>query len=339
MPELIKHVFPGHGEFYFGDCRELLATLPDKSIDLVLTDPPYFRVVSNEWDRQWPDIFAFQKWVGKIGVELKRVTKDNASIYWFGDDKTVAYCQTELDKYFSLINSLVWHKTNPNVKGIMTYRSYGITTERILFYEHKNATGLPAAGLEAIHSRPDFFQSIKKYMRAERAKLMEAMGFTIKKQCSNYLTELLGHTAHRHYFDDSQFEFLNAENYAKLQKSGFFGREYEDLRREYEDLRREYEDLRRVWHPDLNAREVLTFNNPATEHHPTQKPLELIAYLLDRSSKNGMTVLDPFAGSGTTAIAAIRQGCRFICCEKDRAYFDAAVARIQRETAQLRLPL
>ena len=336
---MTHHDFPGHGTIYNGDCMDLLTTLPDKSINLVLTDPPYFRVASNDWDKQWTDIFAFQKWVGQIGEALKRVSKDNASIYWFGDDKTIAYCQTELDKHFSLINSLVWNKTNPQIKGIMNNRSYAPTTERILFYEHKNATGLPATGCEAIHSRPDCFQSIKKYMRAERAKLMEARGFTTVKQCSDFLTKLLGHTAHSHYFADSQFAIPNAENFAKLQTSGFFRREYEDLRREYEDLRREYEDLRRVWHPDSKALEVLTFNNPATEYHPTQKPLPLIAYLLDRSSNPGMTVLDPFAGSGTTAIAAIRQGCRFICCEKDPNYYAAAVERIKRETAQLLLPL
>ena len=73
--------------------------------------------------------------------------------------------------------------------------------------------------------------------------------------------------------------------------------------------------------------------------HPTQKPVALISRQLEEYAEPGMTVLDPFAGSGTTAIAALWQGCRFICCEKDRAYFDAAVARIQRETAQLRLPL
>lgn len=333
MSNLFKHEFPGHGEIWLGDCRDLLATLPDKCIDLVLTDPPYFRVVSNDWDKQWPDIFAFQQWVGEIGSELKRVTKDNGSLYWFGDDKTIAYCQVELDKHFSLINSLIWEKTAPQqLKNIMSLRSYATTTERILFYEQKTATGRPESGLVAIHSRPDCFQSIKKYMRDERVKLMKAMGFATLKQCSNYLTDILGHTAHRHYFDDSQFEIPNAENFAKLQKSGFFSREYEGLRREYEGLRR-------VWHSDRNAREVLTFNTVPAELHPTQKPLPLIAYLLDRSSNPGRTILDPFAGSGTTAIAAIRQGCRFICCEKNRTYFDAAVARIQRETAQLRLPL
>lgn len=56
---MTHHDFPGHGTIYNGDCMDLLTTLPDKSINLVLTDPPYFRVASNDWDKQWTDIFAF----------------------------------------------------------------------------------------------------------------------------------------------------------------------------------------------------------------------------------------------------------------------------------------
>lgn len=41
MPDFIKHDYPGHGTIYNGDCIDLLATLPEKSIDLLLTDPPY----------------------------------------------------------------------------------------------------------------------------------------------------------------------------------------------------------------------------------------------------------------------------------------------------------
>jgi len=44
-----------------GDCLEVLPTLPDASVDLILTDPPYFRAKALDWDRQWPsaDVWAF----------------------------------------------------------------------------------------------------------------------------------------------------------------------------------------------------------------------------------------------------------------------------------------
>lgn len=50
------------------DRMDVLRALPDKCVDLVLTDPPYFRVVKNDWDNQWKDIIEFQKFVGEIGL-------------------------------------------------------------------------------------------------------------------------------------------------------------------------------------------------------------------------------------------------------------------------------
>lgn len=304
---------------------EVLRTLPDKCVDLVLTDPPYFRVVSNEWDRQWKDIFEFQKWVGEIGTELQRVMKDNASLYWFGDDKTIAYCQVELDKSFHLINSLIWEKPSPlSCKGIMQNRSFASSTERILFYEKKGSNGRPETGNEKIHSMPENFQSIKDFMRRERDKLMESKGFKTKKEVGDFLTKLLGHTAHSHYFSDSQFCIPNKENYKKLRSTGFF--------------HREYEDLRRIWNPHPDALDVLEYCTVPGELHPTQKPIPLISFLMERSSKEGDLILDPFSGSGTTAIAAHRLGRRFICIEKDADYYAASVERLHRERQQLQLP-
>ena len=320
---------------------EVLRTLPDKCVDLVLTDPPYFRVVKNDWDNQWKDINEFQKWVGEIGTELRRVMKDNASFFWFGDDKTIAYCQVELDKLFRLINSLIWEKTAPRTaKNILNLRSFATTTERLLFYEKKSANGKPATGLETIHSMPEAFQSIKEYMRGERDKIKAAKGCRTEKEFCEYVNELTNTASlvSRHYFSDSQYRFPTPERYALLQKSGFFRREYEDLRREYEDLRREYEDLRRYWNPAVDAKEVLKFSIEQKQQHPTQKPLKLISYLMKRASKNGAIILDPFSGSGTTAIAAHRLGRRFICVEKDAEYHAASVERLNRERQQLQLP-
>ena len=72
--------------------------------------------------------------------------------------------------------------------------------------------------------------------------------------------------------------------------------------------------------------------------HPTQKPVALMAWTMDRVGlPEGTTVLDPFTGSGTTAIACIRTGRRFIGIEKDAAYFEVVKARIESELSQGRL--
>ena len=69
--------------------------------------------------------------------------------------------------------------------------------------------------------------------------------------------------------------------------------------------------------------------------HPTEKPVVLMAWTLDVSRVPvGATVLDPFMGSGPTAIACIRTGRKFIGIEKDAKHFDTACERIRRELAQ-----
>ncbi|WP_308225032.1 site-specific DNA-methyltransferase [uncultured Prevotella sp.] len=71
--------------------------------------------------------------------------------------------------------------------------------------------------------------------------------------------------------------------------------------------------------------------------HPTQKPVELMVQLIAASTKEGDTVLDPFMGSGTTAIAAIREKRNFIGFELNKEYYDKACKRIKLEQAQLTL--
>jgi DNA modification methylase len=69
--------------------------------------------------------------------------------------------------------------------------------------------------------------------------------------------------------------------------------------------------------------------------HPTQKPVELMAWSMEQAKvAEGATVLDPFMGSGTTGIACIRTGRRFVGVEKDPAHFATVVERIRRELAQ-----
>lgn len=305
-------------KIHHADCLEFMKQLPDKCIDLVLTDPPYFRVTRNKWDRQWPDIHSFQKWVGEIADELQRVLKANGAIYWFGDDKTIAYCQVELDRRFSLINSLVWRKLNPvSQKAKGGLRSYAICTERCLFYEQNQ-------------NSPNYLKSIKEYMRRERERICAAKGFKTEKEFYEYVNELTrtSSVVRRHYFSDSQYVFPTQEMYSRLQISGFFSREYEDLRRQYEEQRR-------VWNQDSRAVEVLEYAHCQPPiHHPTQKPVALISFLMERASNEGALVLDPFSGSGTTAIAAHRLGRRFICVEKDPEYHAASVKRLEEEMKQ-----
>lgn len=68
--------------------------------------------------------------------------------------------------------------------------------------------------------------------------------------------------------------------------------------------------------------------------HPTQKPLELMEYLIRLVTQPGGVVLDPFVGTGTTAVAAKRQGYNFVACDLSAAYASIARARLAAEQTE-----
>lgn len=84
-------------------------------------------------------------------------------------------------------------------------------------------------------------------------------------------------------------------------------------------------------------RQILYFNSDRDTFHPTQKPVALIQYLIRTYSNEGDTILDNCMGSGTTAIAAIREKRNFIGFELNKEYYDKACKRIELEQAQLTL--
>ena len=71
--------------------------------------------------------------------------------------------------------------------------------------------------------------------------------------------------------------------------------------------------------------------------HPNEKPLELIRHIVDTHSNSGDRILDPFMGSGTTGVAAVSLGRKFIGIEIEEKYFDIACRRIAKELSQPRM--
>ncbi len=88
---------------------------------------------------------------------------------------------------------------------------------------------------------------------------------------------------------------------------------------------------------DVNFTNVWSFLPPYRQtgragkgiyNHPTEKPLEIMKRLVEMLTPEGGTVLDPFAGSGTTAIACKELGRNYICIEKEREYVDIIHQRL-----------
>ncbi len=89
---------------------------------------------------------------------------------------------------------------------------------------------------------------------------------------------------------------------------------------------------------DMNARQIrwpIAATNAERVGHPTQKPVRVMQWSMECAKvPEGVTVLDPYMGSGTTGIACLRTNRNFIGIEKDPQHFATAVERIEREARQ-----
>jgi len=82
---------------------------------------------------------------------------------------------------------------------------------------------------------------------------------------------------------------------------------------------------------------MVKFARTGNKLHPTQKPVELISYLVNKSSKENDIVYDPFMGSGTTAEAAYDSNRNYIGSEIDETYYEISLTRIDRLERQGKL--
>lgn len=93
-----------------------------------------------------------------------------------------------------------------------------------------------------------------------------------------------------------------------------------------------------LWADDAKAVPNIVRHMPVIKRqHPNEKPVSMVADFILWHTQPGQLVLDPFAGSASTAIACIRTGRKFIGIEIDHTYFDVAVKRIEAELQQRRL--
>ena len=119
------------GTFIHGDCRSLIETLDDESIDLVLTDPPYVGVVKETWDQR--EVFNIQ-----LIHELYRVMKPSASIYvWCGigeKSQSLMRWWPMLDEYFHFKDLITWKKR----RGIGMRKGWLYTREEIVWFVKNN---------------------------------------------------------------------------------------------------------------------------------------------------------------------------------------------------------
>jgi len=311
---------------YNADTLAVMRALPDNSIDLIATDPPFFKVKGEAWDRQWDNPQKFLAWIGQLCDEWQRLLKPNGSLYCFASPQMTWGVEGEIRKRFNVMNRIRWVKEAGwhNKAEKETLRAFLSPYEEIIFAEHYGADNI-AKGEAGYLAKCDelrgfVFEPLRVYLDGERI----AAGLTAKDS-----DRICGNQMAGHYFTRIQWALPTAQNYIKLQvATGQFRREYEDLRREYEDLRREYEDLRREYE-DLRRPFSVTADVPYTDvwdfptvqsykgKHVCEKPLALMLHIIRSSTREGATVLDSFSGSASTGEACLRLGRNFIGVEKD----------------------
>ena len=234
-----------------GDCLEVMKTLPDASIDAIITDPPY-GTTNCKWDAVIPFDLMWS--------ELNRIVKDNGVIALFGNQPFSSLLVTSNLKMYK--HDWVWKKTIP--KG------------------HLNSKKYPMKIYEMIHI---FSKTTPKY----NPQMWESKPMnTVYKSGGNG--------------KDSTYNFMNTINQKNINRTSRF------------------------------PQDVIEFTeltgNSKQRVHPTQKPVELMEYLVKTYTNENDTVLDFTMGSGTTGVACKNFNRNFIGIEKDDNYFKIASNRI-----------
>ena len=286
---------------YHGDCLDVLPQLPDNSVDLILTDPPYFKVKGDAWDNQWNTPADFLAWLDRVLVEFARILKPNGSLYLFASSQMSARVECLTATRFEVLSSIVWRKNEGTHRRAdrETLREWRSQSERIVF------------------AAPSVASTVE-YLRAECA----AAGLSAER-LSGLLgfKESSGSIGPRRYLSIEGFAPISREHYEVLRReTGRFSADYDAVYRAFSvGTASQYTD---VWDFDTVP------NHPGK--HVCEKPAAMLRHMISASSKPGAVVLDAFGGSGSTAQAARELGRSAISIELDESWCRKQAGRLKQ---------
>jgi len=290
-----------------GDCLAELRRLPDRCVDLVILDPPYWKVVGEVWDFKWRTEQDYRKWCGEWFCEIARVCKRSASVYLFGYVRNLVHLFHDItDIGFEFRQELIVDKGMKCMAGrkTSTYKQFPNTTETIFFFVYD--------------AKPAIRQCL-----LQRAK---ELGLNAKQINARLGVKSNGGGVWSLYTGENILaQVPTVEMWERLESVLDF-KAPDDLKGFVFESQM---GLTNVW-TDIDF-------YAETRIHRTQKPLPLVERLLLASSRPGQVVLDPFAGSGSTAVAAKKLGRRSLSIEIDPVMADKAAKRlasgVQRQPA------
>jgi len=291
-------------KIYNMDCLEGLKLIPDNSVDLIITDPPYN--IGKDFENDNLDKDYFLEWSESWIKELVRVLKWGGSIYITLGWHYVAETKIIFNKYENvrLKNWIIWYRQD----GWKSDKGFAHSHEHILFFIKDNMS----------KERLLQFRSWMNKYRIEKNLSLSDINKKLGWATSG------GGCSSGYLGDKKDMQIPSPYHFKQLKDLLGFDNSYDDLIREEKYIKFNKTDVcDDVW------------LNPKSEKkrlgHPTQKPIKLFKRIVEAGSKKGDLVLDIFMGSGTTATACKQLGRNFIGFEISKEYCDIANKRLNQE--------
>ena len=305
-----------------GDSLAMIRKFPSNSVSLILTDPPYHSTKKHNiyGDREFAEDQHYLDWMTNYATEWKRILKPNGSLFCFCASEMSARLEVIFSKDFNILSQVVWTKPNePGFDGWKqkmkkeSLRQWYPHTERIIFAE-------PACEGN-LHRSPfgDFLKYIRKKVGMSTHDLCEHIGAYGRV---NHGGAVCNWEAGRNVPSREQYNKICVA----LLSTGKI------------DSMPNYEDAVRPFMVDSSKEftDIWTFPSvrPYKGKHPAEKPSSMLEHAIEATSFKGDIVLDCFAGSGSTAIAALKLGRKSISIEIDQNWVETIATRLEAYGAE-----
>jgi site-specific DNA-methyltransferase (adenine-specific) len=301
----------------FGDCLIESDKIESGSVDLILTDLPYGTVKGIEYpNKNRVDYDTTAKWdttidTNKIYEIANRILRKNGKMILFAQQPFTTELINKQIPNLPLNYVCIWLKDNFANPLFVNKACVGYY-EDILLFSKNNETDL-------IHPLRNYAKNIVDYIGLKQSE--------IQTKIQTGKIHFLGAEK------STQFSLLKNEVYDKLinvfgidKMQGF--KPFAELKEIDEQFKNEYASTFNLWNGNKYKSNVFEYKKEYNGEHPTQKPVLLLEDLIKTFSNENDLVVDLTMGSGSTGVAAIRTGRRFVGIEKDPKYFEIAVSRV-----------
>ena len=308
---------------YNMDCLEGMKQIPDGTIDAVICDLPYGTMKKgghkvsdgHEWDETIPS--------DKLFEQYERVLRRGGTIVLFSQEPYTSHLRTFPARNITFCYPMIWKKDGTGNFMIANVKPMNYFEDINVFRKQVQLVGN--------HPLREYFRQLLISLAIPKTNITKRLG-TRAQHCFNvYGNQFALCTAETYDALISEYHINKIEGY----------RPYDELKAIDKEFKDGYQDPDP---PTFNLPEgaasmsnIFEFSRDNDSFHPTQKPVALIRRLVLTYTNEGDTVLDNCMGSGTTAIACIKERRHFIGFELSKEYFDKAVRRIKAEQAQLTL--